>query len=55
MRYVFVNLQVVGGSGQGIEFEADFSLARRHFVVVLLHVHAHLAHDGDHFGAQVAL
>ena len=51
---VFVDLQWSAMLHQRAELHAEFVLALRHLVVVLFDHHAHLAHGGQHLGAQVA-
>ncbi len=50
---VFVDLHVVGAFDELVELDAELVLARRHLVVMLLHLDAHVGHDGQHLGAQI--
>ena len=53
MDHIFVDLHVVAAFRQRAELEAELVLRARHFVVMLLRLDAHFAHDGEHFGADV--
>jgi len=52
---VFINLHLVGHGGQRAELGAELVLGLRDLVVMLLDRQAHLAHGGEHLGAQIAL
>ena len=48
--HVLVLLQVVGLFGQRTEDQAEFVLAGRNLVMVLVDLHAHAFHCGQHLG-----
>jgi hypothetical protein len=50
---MLVNLHVIGAIEEGGIEDADFTLARRNFMVMFFHGEAHALHDGDHFAANV--
>ncbi len=53
MDDVFVDLHVVAAFRQRVELEAKFVLRGGDFVMMLFRLDAHVAHDGEHFGADV--
>ena len=53
MGHILVNLEIVGGAHQRVEFHAQLMLRRGDLVMVLLHRQAHLGHGRGHFSAQV--
>ena len=50
---VFVDLHRIAALDEWAEMEAQLVLPRRHFVVMLLHLDAHLVHEGQHLGPQI--
>ncbi len=50
---VLVDLQLVGHQRHRRELHAELVLGGRHLVVVLLDLHAHLGHGGEHFRTHV--
>ena len=53
MDHILIHLQPVSHDDHGVELQAQLVLGRRHLVVVLFRLHAQLAHDSQHFAAQV--
>jgi len=51
--HVLVELESVSHHDPGVELQTQLVLGRGHFVVMLFGLHAQLAHDGQHFAAQV--
>ena len=53
MHDVLVDLQIVAALDQSIELAAKLMLRAGHFVMVLFRLDAHVAHDRQHFAADV--